>query len=83
MMRSYCNIGEDVFLQNVQIKVQYEQRGSFGLKDMFKNMQGEIAPYATGTQYSKVVKAMFKMYTQRLHLMRGLLQLAQTRLDVR
>ena len=49
MMRSYCNIGEDVFLQNVQIKVQYEQRGSFGLKDMFKNMQGEIAPYATGT----------------------------------
>ena len=37
MMRSYCNIGEDVFLQNVQIKVQYEQRGSFGLK-------GEVNP---------------------------------------
>ena len=49
MMRSYCNIGEDVFLQYAQIKVQCEQKGSFELKEMFKNVQGVIAPYAIGT----------------------------------
>ena len=49
MMRSYCNIGEDVFLQYAQIKVQFEQKGSFELKEMFKNVQGEIAPYAMGS----------------------------------
>ena len=49
MMRSYCNIGEGVVLQYAQIKVQCEQKGSFGLKKMFENVQGEIASYAIGT----------------------------------